>query len=78
MKKKAARALAGVLTLSMAAALTACGGSGDSETPAAVLIPQKKEERQQRQQKVQALSQDRLFLLCFLRSRESRMLLETF
>ena len=30
MKKKAARALAGVLTLSMAAALTACGGS-DSE-----------------------------------------------
>lgn len=68
MKKKAARALAGVLTLSMAAALTA----------AAVLIPQKKEERQQRQQKVQALSQDRLFLLCFLRSRESRMLLETF
>ena len=29
MKKKAARALAGVLTLSMAAALTACGGSGE-------------------------------------------------
>lgn len=68
MKKKAARALAGVLTLSMAAALTACGGSDSA----------KKEERQQRQQKVQALSQDRLFLLCFLRSRESRMLLETF
>lgn len=68
MKKKAARALAGVLTLSMVAALTACGGSDSA----------KKEERQQRQQKVQALSQDRLFLLCFLRSRESRMLLETF
>ena len=31
MKKKAARTMAGILTLSMAAALTACGGSG-SET----------------------------------------------
>ena len=31
MKKKAARALAGVLTLSMAAALTACGGSDSAK-----------------------------------------------
>lgn len=68
MKKKAARALAGVLTLSMAAALTACGGSDSAkkggETAAAA--------------ESSGPSQDRLFLLCFLRSRESRMLLETF
>ena len=43
MKKKAARALAGVLTLSMAAALTACGGSDSAkkggETAAAAERP---------------------------------------
>lgn len=50
MKKRSARALAGVLTLSMAAALTACGGSDSA----------KREKKQQ--QKVQALLQDRLFL----------------
>lgn len=51
MKKRSARALAGVLTLtlSMAAALTACGGSDSA----------KREKKQQ--QKVQALLQDRLF-----------------
>ena len=44
MKKKAARALAGVLTLSMAAALTACGGGAKETTAAATTAEEKAED----------------------------------